>query len=243
LGAINLNSFADPEQLASIVHEITQPMTAVTANAHAAFHCLSSKQPDVASARTVIRNLIRDSQDVSDIVRYLRALFCGDQLTRTPLNLKRIVDHARALLNVELEKADVEVIVLIDRKLPRPSGNEIQIRQVLINLMRNAIEAMVEDCGQPRELTIKAGRSASEICIEVADWGHGFPHLAGIRDTFVSTKTTGMGMGLKISQRIVEAHNGRLWAEPRDPRGTVFTIALPLKGVERYGKSRNGLCA
>lgn len=218
-------------------------MTAVTANAHAAFHCLSSEQPDVASARAVIRDLIRDSQDVSDIVRYLRALFCGDQLTRTPLNLKRIVDHARALLHVELEKADVEVIVLIDRKLPRPSSNEIQIRQVLINLMRNAIEAMAEECGQPRELTIKARRSGSAICIEVADWGHGLPHLAGTRDTFVSTKTTGMGMGLKISQRIVEAHGGKLWAEPRYPRGTVFSMTLPLEGVGGYGRPHNCLCA
>ncbi len=218
-------------------------MTAVTANARAAFQSLSTDRPDVASARAVIRNLIRDSQDVSDIVRYMRALFRGDEPTRTPLNLNRIIEHARALLQAELEESNVEVIVLIDRKLPSPYGNELQISQVLINLMRNAIEAMVEGCGQPRELTIKARRNRRAICIEVADWGHGLPHLAGTRDSFVAIKTTGMGMGLKISQRIVEAHNGRLWAEPRDPRGTVFTMTLPLEGVESYEGPHNCLCA
>lgn len=219
------------EAVASVIHELSQPLTAVMANAHAAMHLLSSASPDVDAARAALAGVLQDCQDAAESVRQMRNLFRRDKLATQPVDLLAIVARTRHLLAEELRRFAIDVKVQIRRTLPVVYGDEHQLRHVLVNLMRNAIESMADNQGHPRELRVMAHRDGDMVLIQIADCGHGLPASTRIFEPFFTTKASGMGIGLRVCQRIVEAHHGRLWAEPRQPRGSVFAFTLPIEGA------------
>jgi PAS domain S-box-containing protein len=221
------------EAVASVIHEVSQPLSAAMANAHAAMRYLSSSSPDIAAARAALKSVMQDTRDATDTVREMRAFFQKDEPFSNPVDLLTIVGRARHLLVDELRRFAIDIKVQIERSLPVIFGHAHQLRQVLVNLMRNAIESMADNQAHPRELKVSARRDGHRILIQIADRGHGLPHPARIFEPFFTTKDSGMGMGLRVCQRIVEAHHGELWAEPRHPRGSIFSFTLPIAGAQQ----------
>jgi len=226
------------EAVASVIHEVSQPLSAAMANAHAAMRYLSTSSPDIAAARAALESVLQDTRDATDTVRDMRAFFRRDKPFSNPVDLLTIVGRARHLLADELRRFAIDIEVQIEQSLPVIFGHAHQLRQVLVNLMRNAIESMADNQEHPRELKVSARRDGNRILIQIADRGQGLPHPARIFEPFFTTKDSGMGMGLRVCQRIVEAHHGELWAEPRHPRGSIFSFTLPIAGAQQDRERR-----
>ena len=219
------------ELTASIAHEVNQPISAVVANANAGLRWLAAQPPDLEEARQALKRIIRDSNRAGEVISRIRTLVRKAPLRRDRLDINDAVLEVIAMTQSELQKSRVKLQTHLASALPLIRANRVQLQQVILNLMVNAIEAMSEADDGRRELTISSGgNSSNEVVIEVRDTG---PWLApGAHDllfrSFYTTKPDGMGMGLAISRSIIEAHGGRLWASPNEPHGAVFSLTLPI---------------
>ncbi len=213
---------------AAIVHEISQPLTAIVANAHAADHYLSADHVDLEALRATIRSILSDSLDASQTIRDTSVLFRRGSTDDAPVDLLSAINDVLLQLDSKIRKYAINTYLFIDDAVRIVAGNGLQLRQVLTNLMTNAIESMEENCEWPRDMEIRVSGEGRMVLIEIADRGHGIVDCEKIFDAFFSTKKAGMGMGLRICRTIIEAHKGRLWASARCDRGTVLTFALPL---------------
>jgi len=220
------------EMSASIAHEISQPLAAVVNDAMACVNWLDAR--NLEEARQSAELVIEGSYRAGEIIRRIRALARNDPLRKDAVDINTIVLEVIALLHNEMHGHGVSVRTGLGRNLPRVLADRIQLQQVLVNLMRNAIEAMSANGAAPRELSIASTPYEPDaVLISVADSGPGLGPSIGDRlfKAFHTTKPQGMGMGLAISRSIVEAHGGRLWATANEPRGAVFHFMLPI-GVE-----------
>ena len=219
------------ELSAAISHEVSQPLGAMIASAGAGARWLAAEPPDIAEARAVLDNIAADGKRAREIIARIRAL------TRRQAPRKELLDVNRKILDVlqltdhELSSHDVVLRTELDERLPHVAGDRVQLQQVLLNLILNAVEAMrcVDD--RPRELTIVSRRAeANAVLVEVRDSGTGLDPKGAERlfEAFYTTKAEGVGIGLSISRSIVEAHGGRLWASPNEPHGAVFRFSLPI---------------
>lgn len=219
------------ELTASIAHEINQPLAAVIANADACLAWLQRTPPDLKAARRSVEWIIEDGKRASDVIRHVRALAKRSDIEMAPLDVGAVVREAVALVQREMASHAVSVRMELSSALPRIFGDRIQLQQVLINLIKNGIEAMEGIDDRPRELAI---RSASDdngaVLVRVSDSGVGIDEQAMDRlfMPFFTTKSSGMGMGLSICRSIIEAHGGRLSAMPNQEHGATFQITLPL---------------
>ena len=216
------------ELASALAHELNQPMTAIS-NYLLAARQLVERGPDHAERATdIIGKSIDQAVRASQIIRQLRSFVQKREVERAPAEIDKVVDEASALAFIGLKEKGIRVSIERQENLPPIPIDRIQIQQVLINLIRNAVDAM--EGTQRRELTIRMGREDGEMRISIADTGAGIS--ADFRDkvfqAFATTKSTGMGVGLSISRNIVEAHHGRLWFEPNPSGGTVFHLVLPL---------------
>jgi C4-dicarboxylate-specific signal transduction histidine kinase len=225
------NRLATMGQLtASIAHEVNQPIGAARNNAHAALRFLARES--LAEVREAIESVVADTYRAGDIVDRIR-----DQVRKTPprkmgVDLNAAIVEVIALVRGELLKQRIEVRLHLGQGLPLVEGDRVQLQQVMLNLILNAIEAMTGVEAQPRELVIETGVHAGQsLVVAVSDSGTGLPPRSGERifESFYTTKTDGVGIGLSICRSIVEAHGGRLWADSRQPRGAVFTFTLPFR--------------
>jgi signal transduction histidine kinase len=216
------------EMAASVVHEISQPLSALLMNAQAGIRYLSADPPNIRAAQAALDGILRCGRDVSETIKSIRALFKRSDPCRTPVELGSVIRDVLCLLGEAIRQRGIAVKVSIEDDLPSASGNKLQIQQVLINLISNAIESMEQNTYWSRELDITAHRVNDSITTAIADRGHGLSDHEKIFDAFFTTKKNGMGMGLRISKTIIEAHDGVLWACPRQERGTVFTFSLPI---------------
>lgn len=217
------------ELSAAIAHEVNQPLTAALANAYACETWLSASPPDIKRAQIASQSFTREVNRAANVVKSIRALFKKSPTARSPANINEVVLEVCQLMRAELRAGNVEVCHDLPSGLPLAVIDRVQIQQVLINLIRNAIEALGSTPTPAAQLRIRSLLTARrQICIEVADEAGGLQHPERLFEPFFTTKPDGMGMGLAICRSIVEAHNGRLWAEKNQPVGTRFLFTLPV---------------
>lgn len=214
------------ELSASIAHEINQPLASVVTNAHACQTWLSHDPPNLDRALATLERIIRDGHSAAEVVRRIRALFKDAPPVKAPLDLNQIVTEVLHVLTHELRDNGVTVETDLEANLPLIAADPVQIQQTLLNLVHNAIEAMVGLAEPAKLLVLTSRRQESEILIQVRDRGVGVKDSALIFEPFFSTKASGMGMGLSICRSIVEAHGGRVWATANEDAGMTFSFTL-----------------
>jgi len=215
------------ELSASIAHEVNQPLAAVVANSYASQRWLAADPPNLDRARVAVERVIRDANGAADVVSRIRALFRQSRAGRVAVRLDGLIAEARALLSEEALRRRVRIDVATEPDLPPIAVDRTQVQQVLINLMRNGIEAM-SGLDDGRVLQVAARRHGHLVETTVVDHGPGIENAERMFEPFFTTKEHGMGMGLAISRTIVEAHGGRLWAEPNQPQGARLSFTLPV---------------
>jgi C4-dicarboxylate-specific signal transduction histidine kinase len=219
------------ELSASIAHEINQPLAAVVAKGHACVAWLSANPPNLERARLTADRVIRDGNSAAEVVRKIRALFQQVQPTMVSANINDIIAEVLNLIADEARESGASIQTDLAASLPSIVADRIQLQQTLINLAHNAIEAMTDVKDWPRVLSLASRREGDNVLIQVRDTGHGVQDPDSIFEPFVTTKDKGMGMGLAICRSIIEAHGGRLWAEPKKGPGATFSLTLPAQGV------------
>jgi PAS domain S-box-containing protein len=219
------------ELAGSIIHEINQPLAAIVGNAEVCLRWLNRDQPDLTEARDAAARLAREGRRAAEVIKGLRTLARKSGLERTHVDINDAIREVLVLLRSELERgAVVRHINLFPMDRP-VLGDRVQLQQVLLNLIRNGIEAMSTVTDRPRILRISSQPAdAGEVMVTVEDAGTGLdPAITDrIFDPLFTTKPNGMGMGLAICRSIVEAHHGRLWVLPNLPHGTIFRFTVPL---------------
>lgn len=215
---------------ASIAHEINQPLMSIVANAGASLRWLSREPAMLGNARASLEEIISEGERAGNIIRGLQALTRNQQSSWARVNLHHLVYHIMALSRSELEQRQIVLNYALTAEQAVIYGDSVQIQQVLLNLVVNAIDAMAEVHDRPRVITVASSNpAAGKIRLEIADTGVGLsPEVrARLFDSFYTTKEQGMGMGLTISYDIIEKHLGELSAASREPYGSVFSFTLP----------------
>jgi signal transduction histidine kinase len=218
--------------LASISHEIKQPLTAIAVNGVAVRDFLKSAPPDLAEAQSALDDVISDSHRAAGILDNLQLLFGGANREKEPIDLNDLALSSLQLLQRELADHGVTPALELAPELPTVEGHKTQLQEVLLNVLRNAIEAMAAIEADRRFLKVRTALAAGKtIVVEIEDSGPGIEskHLKTIFDAFVTTKPLGMGLGLAISCAIVERHGGELLASS-DGKGALFKVVLPVVG-------------
>ena len=223
------------EMVASIAHEIRQPLAAVVANSQAGTRWLAKEEPNLNEARSALKNIGEDGERANEVITSVSAMFKKSTNKRVPVDTNEAVNDVLNLSRGELRSRKVNVRTRLASDLPRVPADPIQLREVLLNLIRNAAEAMSTTAETSRVLTISSMLETDGVSITVEDSGIGIDakNTKQIFEAFFTTKSTGMGMGLAICRSIIDAHNGRLWASPGNPRGTAFHVVLPLSAESR----------
>jgi len=220
--------------VASIAHEIRQPLAAVVANSHAGTRWLEKEQPNLSEARAALKSIGEDGHRANEVIASISAMFKKNANRRVPVDLNELVNDVLNLSRGELRSRKIALSTNLAADLPPISADPVQLREVLLNLVMNGAEAMSTTAENLRALVIASRLESDEITITVEDSGAGIDSKDSdqIFEAFFTTKPTGMGMGLAICRSIVAAHNGRLWASPGTSRGTVFYVVLPLDAGE-----------
>jgi PAS domain S-box-containing protein len=217
---------------ASIAHEVNQPLSGIITNASTCLWMLDDKSPDVEGACETVRRILRDGNRAADVISRLRALFSRKEFMLEPLDLNEATREVIALSLSDLRANRVMLRAELADNLPSVTGDRVQLQQVVLNLLRNASDAMVGVDDRPRELLIKtASEGGDAVRLSVADVGVGFRSEVADKlfEAFFTTKSGGMGIGLSVSRSIIEAHHGRLWARANDRVGATFSFSIPCR--------------
>ncbi len=215
---------------AAIAHEVNQPLSGIVTNASTGLRMLSADPPNIDGARETVRRTIRDGNRASDVITRLRTLYSRKEPLPEAMDLNEAVREVAALSMSMFERSGVLLRCDFADDLPPVAGDRIQLQQVILNLLRNARDAMSTIGDHPKELLIKTEKDeGDQIRLSVKDSGVGLTAQAAnkIFEAFYTTKTDGMGIGLSISRSIIEAHQGRIWATPNDGPGCTFSFAIP----------------
>jgi predicted ATPase/signal transduction histidine kinase len=218
------------ELVASIAHEVNQPLGAIVTNGSACLRLLSRETPNLDKSREVIGRMINDGVRASEVIKRIRDLLHKTPPEKAPLNINETVQGVIALVSSDVLKSKVDLRAELAAHLPPVIGDRIQLQQVILNLILNARDAMSEVRTQPRELLITTLKGKSGyVVVAVRDSGKGLDAKDAERifDPFFTTKAEGMGLGLSISRRIIEDHHGTLWAKPNKDRGATIQFTLP----------------
>jgi signal transduction histidine kinase len=213
---------------ATIAHEVRQPLAAMITRSDTGFRWLDRPVPDLDKAKAEFRNIAADGHRAEAVIESIRANFRNDSQIKLPLDVNDLIQESLALVGGELQSHRITASAGVNPQQPRVMGDRIQLQQVLLNLITNAIDSMVAKEGL-RVLCVKSQVNDVDVEISVEDTGTGISteHMARIFSPLFTTKSGGMGMGLSICRSIVEAHNGRIWASANAPEGTIFRFALP----------------
>jgi len=216
------------ELTASIAHEIGQPLAAMISSSDACQRWLNAEPPNMERAQKALDRVVRSANTATDVVNRIRALFKHSDDSRRVNAFGNVVTEARDLMAEEALRRGVRINSRIDSDLPPLFFDHIQIQQVLVNLIRNAMEAM-DAAPDRRLLQLRVRRDEDWVHTEIADNGPGIDNPDRIFEPFFTTKGQGMGMGLAICRSILESHGGRIWVEKNDPNGAKFVFSLPVK--------------
>ena len=219
---------------ASIAHEVTQPLAAIVTNGDACLRLLASDRPNVSVTRDAVASIIRDARRAADVVARVRALLKKSDIARMPLDLGQLIRDVLVLVPQEVARHRIVLQTSLANDLPPVLGDRIQLQQVVLNLLTNAIEAMRDVADRGRELVISARRHDGDhpeagVLVTVQDAGVGFERasLDQLFEALYTTKPDGLGMGLSISRSIILSHGGRLWATPNADYGATFQFVVP----------------
>jgi signal transduction histidine kinase len=221
------------ELSAAIAHEIKQPLTGMVTMANAALRWLSNENPNLDRAREAMNKVVAAGHHASDVITNVRGLFGKDKQEKTLTDLNELVRSVLALVYIDLRKRSIEAQVGLSEQLPPVIGNAIQLQQVILNLVMNAIESM--DAVQTRVLSINTETPENgAVHVSISDTGSGIDiaNLKRIFQPMFTTKARGMGMGLSICKSIIDNHSGRIWVSAGVPRGSIFHFELPSAGSE-----------
>jgi signal transduction histidine kinase len=225
-----LNRLATAGELsAAIAHEIKQPISGMVAMANAAVRWLSRESPDIGRARDAMNKVVAAGHHASDIITNIRGVFGKDTQENTLCDVNQLIRTVLSLVYIDLRKHSIEARVNLSEQLPLVIGNKVQLQQVILNLVMNAVEAMVS-AAEPRVLSITSEiNEHNDVLVSIADTGSGIDvaNLSRIFKPMFTTKARGMGMGLSICKSIIESHNGRIWVSASVPRGSIFHFELP----------------
>lgn len=226
---------------ASIAHELNQPLAGIITNAGTCLRMLGAEPPNVEGALATARRTIRDGNRASEVIARLRALFTNKNTAAEPIDLNAAAQEVIALASTELQRASVSLRTGLAENLPQVIGDRIQLQQVILNLIMNAMEAMSEIDYRPREIVVTTAREDTDhVRLSVQDVGVGLGGAAAEKlfTPFYTTKSAGMGIGLSVCRSIVEHHHGRIWAEKNDGPGATFRFSLPVRPDEARGEQR-----
>ncbi len=218
------------ELTSSIAHEVKQPLAAIAVSAGAATQWLATAPPHLDETRTALERIIRDCERAGEIISRVSALARKEAPHKDLLDINEAILDVIAMLDDVLQRHRVILRTGLSSGLPVVAADRIQIQQVILNLISNAVEAMKEEASGRRELTVNSGwDDETHLLVEVKDTGIGLDpaHVDRLFESFHTTKSGGMGLGLAISRSIVRAHDGRIWAAPNQPCGAVFRFTLP----------------
>jgi len=216
------------ELMASLAHEVNQPIAADVTNANTCLRWLAAGTPNLEEARAAAMRIVKDGTRAAEIIKRTRLLFKKSPPQQELVEVNEVIREMIVLLRGEATQHQVLLRAELASDLPSILGDRVQLQQVLMNLMINGIDAMKEVNGA-RELAVKSQMENEQVLVSVSDTGVGLPaeQADQIFNAFFTTKSHGTGMGLRISRSIVESHGGRLWATGNVPRGASFHFALP----------------
>ena len=215
---------------ASIAHEINQPLAAIATSGKAGLRWLERATPDLDEAKASLKRIVSDAGRTNQIIAGIRAIFKKGGEEKVPLDVNEVTREVLTLVHRQLQSNRVFVRTDLAGGLPPVLADRVQLQQVIVNLITNAIEAMGSVTDRERVLRVASEfREPQQLLLTVEDSGIGIDSkdMDQVFDRFFTTKKDGMGMGLAICRSIVEAHNGRLWAEPAEGHGSVFRLQLP----------------
>jgi C4-dicarboxylate-specific signal transduction histidine kinase len=229
---MHANRVATMGQLtASIAHEVNQPIAAAVTAAQAALRWLARRPPDLEEARRALAHTVKNANRAGDVIGRIRDLIKKTLPRENNVDINEAITEVLVLTGGETGKQGVSVRTQFAEGLPLIHGDRVQMQQVILNLIINAIEAMSGADGGPRDLLISTGKDGPEsVLVAVADSGPGLAPatLQCLFEAFYTTKPRGLGLGLSICRSIVEAHGGRLWAAANVPRGAIFQFTVPV---------------
>jgi C4-dicarboxylate-specific signal transduction histidine kinase len=222
---------------AAIAHEINQPLTAILSNAQAAIRFLNVRQPDLHQVQEALQDIVSDDKRAAEVIQRLRMMLRKEELKFEPLDINHVIQEIVELIQSEIIIVNAAVAMGLEAEISAVYGDRIQIQQVILNLLVNALEAVK---GQPEEtrkvrISTRTGEDGN-ILVRVSDSGPGIEDqkFEAIFEAFHTTKKKGIGMGLPISKSIVEQHHGRIWASNNPEGGAVFDFTLPICKDEFY---------
>jgi signal transduction histidine kinase len=220
------------EVVASIAHEVNQPLFAIVSNARAAGQLLARKNPDVAEIGAALDDIVHDANRASSVIARVRAFLQRKPTEQVPVDVNAIIETVKTFLGPELARRRIKIVLGLSGELPSVVGDAVQLQQVLVNLLMNGAEAMEGLESRQRTLEVRTLVDPGQrIRIDVIDHGRGFEPGSASRlfDPFFTTKPSGLGMGLAICKSIVEAHGGRIQPLLRSGPGTTMQIWLPIR--------------
>jgi C4-dicarboxylate-specific signal transduction histidine kinase len=221
------------ELTASIAHEVNQPLAAIATNGEASLRWLSRAEPDVAEVHHLTGRMVADARRAADIIKRIRGIATPNVPTRAPLAINALVEEASLFLRHEMQAQGVTLTLDLAPALPPISGDRTQLQQVLVNLMVNAMQAMLGAGVARRAIAVRSRAHGDGVAVEVEDSGPGFAaeHLGSLFASFFTTKPDGMGIGLSICRSIIDDHGGQIAAENAPGGGARFTFSLPADGT------------
>jgi PAS domain S-box-containing protein len=227
------------ELAASLAHELNQPLAAMLSNAQAARRFLASGSPDLTELGEILDDIILDDKRAGEVIHRLRSMLGKGESSRETLKIGDVAEDVAKLVTGEIKAEGIVLTLDFTPDLPDLQAGRIEIQQVLMNLILNAVHAMKSSPGKIREITIRSRIENEAILVSVVDNGCGVEagFLPTLFDAFVTTKSSGMGMGLAICRRIVEAHGGKIWAESNTAGGATFSFTLPIERHEEISAS------
>jgi len=222
------------ELTASIAHEVNQPLAAIVINGNASLRWLADNSPNVHEAKTAIDRIVKDANRASSVIARVRELTKNAPREKERVRINELLLETIGLLERQIRENGVVLQTQLVDDLPPVMADRVQLQQVALNLILNAIEAMQSLPPGARNIVVSSGRDGANVTASVQDIGPGpLPgNVDRLFDAFYSTKSGGMGMGLTISRSIIEAHGGRIWATANLPRGAIFQFAVPA-GADR----------
>ena len=217
------------ELVASIAHEVNQPLGAIVTNGQACVRLLSREVPDVGKSREVVDRMIKDGMRASEVIKRIRSLLNRTPSQKAPLNINETIREVIALVKNDLARSNVVLHIDLADDLPAVEGDRIQLQQVILNLILNGRDAMADQTGKHELYISSKSGDSGDLVVAVTDSGVGFEEddVDRVFDPFFSTKPDGMGLGLSISRTIIEAHEGRLWAANNPDGGATVQFRLP----------------
>ena len=224
-----MNRLATAGELsASIAHEVNQPLTGMVTRANAALRWLAADAPNIGQARSALQQIVEAGHRASDIIKNVRKMFVKETEEKASVDINKIIRSVLPLIYFDLRMHSIESRIELDDRLSPAIGNDVQLQQVILNLVTNAIDAMRSV--EPRILSIKSETIGNDrIHVSIEDTGNGIDpaNLDQIFKPLFSTKPQGMGMGLSICRSIIEGHGGRIWASPAAIRGSIVKFEVP----------------